>query len=122
MKKKIEGFKTFESSDSSGTVGRIVDLMKNNTLSFHKKVLNIAQLAGVEIENLKLPPLIIPCKITLNNGDKYTAYLESNRPPYRFNDDEDKYLWVEYGNSFRRTLGKQRREWKLSDVKEWEFI
>ena len=100
MKKKIEGFKTFESVDSSLIVGRIVDLMKNDTLSFHKKVLNIVQLAGVTKEDLKLPPLVIPCKITLNNGEKYIAYLESNRPPYRYNDDEDKYIWVEYGKVY----------------------
>lgn len=124
MRKKIDGFKTFESKDSEYIVARIIDLLKNNDLSFHKKILNLAIISGVNTSELKLPPLVIPCMITLNNGDKHVAYLESNLPPYRYryDNDSDNYLWVEYGdvNSklFRRS---SRKSWTLSEVKEWEF-
>ena len=98
----------------------LIDLLKNKDLSFHNKVLNFCKLMKVDT-NLELPPLIIPCKITLNNGEKHIAYLEENKAPYHFPDEgeDNRGIWIEYGKKY---FNKSRTYWKLEDVKSWEFI
>jgi hypothetical protein len=60
----------------------------------------------------KLPPVICPCKITLKNGSIFKAYRDSEICPD---------YWIEYGNTFAiRRNG--RRQWKIEDVENWEFI
>jgi hypothetical protein len=92
-------------------LGRIYDIISNNELDKHKKIVNIWKLSNNIKYFPKLPPLICPCEITLNNGSKYRAYL----------DQEISQDWIEYGNTFAiRRNG--RRQWKQEDVKEWKLI
>jgi hypothetical protein len=101
-------------------IAKAIDLLKNKDLSFHNKVLNLCKLMDVN-PNLELPPLIIPCKITLNNGEKHIAYLEENKVPYHFPDEgeDNRGIWIEYGKKY---FNKSRTYWKIEDVKSWEFI
>lgn len=132
MRKEINKFKDFLNENSeeklntsdvsdSYKIARIIDLLKNEDLSFHKKVLNICSLMNIDKTELELPPYIIPCKISLNNGEKHIAYLEENRSPFRFPDEEDdkRGIWIEYGKKY---FNKSRKNWKIEDVKSWEFI
>jgi hypothetical protein len=92
-------------------LGRINDFISNDNLSKHKKIVNIWLLTNNREDFPKLPPSICPCEITLANGSRYGAYMDTE-----FSQD-----WIEYGNTFaiRR---KGRRSWKQEDVVKWEFI
>jgi hypothetical protein len=109
----------FNESDSSDNylISRIVSIMKNDELDFDRKLNNILKMIG--IDKPELPPLIIPCEITLKDGKKKIAYLEENKPPYRFPDeDEDKRgIWIEYGKT-----KSPRNNWKIEEVESWKFI
>ena len=63
---RIKKFNESNSNDSY-KVARIIDILKSD-ISTHNKILNLSRIAG--IDNIDLPPYIIPCKITLNNGEK----------------------------------------------------
>jgi hypothetical protein len=92
-------------------LGRINDFISNNNLSKHKKIVNIWLLTNKREDFPKLPPSICPCEITLKNGEKYIAYLDTDRT-------QD---WIEFGNTFR-IRRKGRRNWSREDVVKWEFI
>lgn len=92
-------------------LGRINDFISNDNLSKHKKIVNIWLLTNKREDFPKLPPQICPCEITLANGSRFRAYM----------DTEFSQEWIEYGNTFAiRRNG--RRSWKQEDVVKWEFI
>jgi hypothetical protein len=94
-----------------GQIGRIYDLISNNSLTKHQKIVNLWLLSNKREDFPKLPPDICPCEITLLDGKKHNAYIDT-----MFTQD-----WIEYGNSFciRRN---GRRNWKQEEVVRWEFI
>jgi len=92
-------------------LGRINDFVSNTELSKHKKIVNIWLLTNRREDFPKLPPSICPCEITLVNGSRFRAYM----------DTEYSQDWIEYGNTFAiRRNG--RRTWNREDVVKWEFI
>ena len=92
-------------------LGRINDFISNDNLSKHKKIVNIWLLTNKREDFPKLPPSICPCEITLANGSRYRAYMDTE-----FSQD-----WIEYGNTFS-ICRNGRRSWKQEDVVKWEFI
>lgn len=111
-------------SQDAYKIARIISIINDNEMPYHNKILNLSKVAG--ISNIDLPPLIIPCEITLNDGETHIAYLEENMG-IGHPDDEDysKFIWIEYGKigvirSFKKDSSRKR--WKLSDVKSWKYI
>jgi hypothetical protein len=97
--------------DKKSLLGRINDFVKHKDLSTHTKIVNIWLLTNDREDFPALPPEICPCEITLQNGSRYRAYLDS----------ENSQDWIEYGNTFAiRRNG--RRHWHKEEVIKWEFI
>lgn len=92
-------------------LGRIYDYVINSGLSNHQKSVNIWLLFNKTEDFPKLPPEICPCVITLNNGSKFMAYIDSEVCGHN---------WTEYGNTFR-IRRKGRRKWQYNEVKKWEL-
>lgn len=90
-------------------LGRIYDYMKRD-LSIHNKIVNIWLLSNKAEDFPELPPLIVPCLITLYNGSRFKAYRDTDI-------SQD---WIEYGNTFSiRRNG--RRMWCVKEVESWEI-
>lgn len=98
-------------------LGRIYDLVNNKSLSKHQLIINLYKLSVNELP--KLPPAICTCRITLNNGKQYDAILEYKMPPYFYKDEDDKdeFFWKVLSRNPRK-----RHNFKLADVKTWQFV
>jgi len=92
-------------------LGRINDILSNNNLSKHKKILNIWLLTNDISTFPDMPPDICTCKIVLKNGSQFKAYVDSQQGKY----------WIEYGNTFAIKRNGRRR-WQNKDVSRWEFV
>ena len=92
-------------------LSKIYSLVKRD-LTVHQKVVNIWLLTNKREDFPILPPDICPCNITLKNGSKYRAYIDTEVCGHN---------WTEYGNTFAiRRNG--RRKWEYEEVEKWEFI
>lgn len=87
------------------------EMLKRDDCPNHNKILIMFSLVFEKEAFPEYPPLICPCEITLKSGEKYIAYLDTDRT-------QD---WIEYGNTFRiRTKG--RRNFPRKEVVGWKFL